>query len=188
MTVTRLAIAAPLLLFLVMVGLLARGLFLEPSVLPSALLDRPAPAFALEPVPGYGEGVTQADLTGQVRLLNVFASWCGPCRVEHPLLMDLADEVPIVGIAHRDQPQDAAAFLRELGNPYVATGLDLDRRVSIDFGVYGVPETFVIDAAGTIRHKHVGPLTEADVDGVIRPLIRHLRDVPPAAAVGEAGS
>ncbi len=143
--------------------------------IPSALIDKPAPGFALPPIEGRGVGLSSADLAGKVGLVNVFASWCAPCRVEHPVLMRLAAEgVPIYGINYKDRPEDALAFLDELGDPYRAIGADSRGRVSIDWGVYGYPETFVVDREGIVRYKHVGPMTPHDLDRRIRPLLRTL--------------
>jgi cytochrome c biogenesis protein CcmG/thiol:disulfide interchange protein DsbE len=166
----------PVLLFIgVGIGL-AVGLTRDPSVLPSALLDRPVPAFELPPIEGRaGEGLSSEDLAGGVSLVNVFASWCLPCRTEHPLLMALAERgVAIYGINYKDQPEPASAWLDEIGDPFRKIGADRDGRVSIDWGVYGVPETFVIDANGRIRHKFVGPLQPRDLERVLLPLVAEL--------------
>jgi cytochrome c biogenesis protein CcmG/thiol:disulfide interchange protein DsbE len=147
----------------------------DPHVLPSVLIDRPAPAFDLATL-GGGPALARDALKGQVVLVNFFASWCVPCRVEQPLLMRLAeqDHLPLYGIAYKDKPQDAAAFLKQLGDPYRAVGLDREGRTGIDFGVYGVPETYVIDQAGRIRYRHVGPLTAEVVDRQLLPLVKKL--------------
>ena len=180
MTVRRLLFLLPVLLFLAISVGLAIGLTRDPSTLPSALLDKPAPEFALPPLPGHGaagEGLSTADLRGDgASLVNVFASWCAPCRVEHPLLERLAGEgVTVHGINYKDKPDAARAFLGELGDPYRRIGFDESGRVAIDWGVYGVPETFVVDAGGRIVYRHVGPLTPRDVDEAIRPLLEGLR-------------
>ncbi|HEV2335913.1 MAG TPA: DsbE family thiol:disulfide interchange protein, partial [Stellaceae bacterium] len=149
-------------------GLLAVGFFvglgIDPNVLPSPLIDQPAPEFALPPLAGDRPGFSSADLKGHVSLVNTFASWCAPCRVEHPVLNALAQtkRVAIYGIDYKDKPDAARAWIAELGNPYTRIGAD-DGRVGIEWGVYGVPETFIVDSQGRIRYKHVGPLTEADV-------------------------
>lgn len=140
----------------------------DPSKLPSALLGRPVPAFALPGVEGLRDaaggplpGLAAADLRGRVAIVNVWASWCAPCRVEHPLLMDLAGDpaIRLVGLNYKDRPENARRFLAALGNPFRAVGADESGRTGIDWGVYGVPETFVVGPDGTIRHKFVGPLT-----------------------------
>ena len=165
MDLRRLLFLLPVLIFIgVGIGL-ALGLTRDPSTLPSALIDQPVPTFELPPVAGReGPGFGSADLVGRVSLVNVFASWCVPCRVEHPLMMALADDgVAIYGIDYKDPAEQAAAWLAELGDPYRAVGADRDGRVAIDWGVYGVPETFVVDGRGIIRHQHIGPIAAADV-------------------------
>lgn len=145
------------------------------STLPSALIDKPVPKFTLPPLDGRPGGFSSGDLTGRVSLVNVWASWCAPCRVEHPILMQMAEEgVPIYGINIKDDPKDANAFLGRLGNPYHRIGADRSGRVSIDWGVYGYPETFVIDPEGRIRYRHVGPIMPRDLDETLRPMIREL--------------
>ncbi len=176
----RLLYIVPLAIFAIVASYFLAGLGRDPQRLPSALLDKPAPEFALPPLPGRassGEtGLRTADLAvGRPMLVNVFASWCTPCRVEHPVLARLAEEgVAIQGIAYKDKPGAALAFLRELGDPYTRVGLDLDGRAGIEWGVYGVPETFVIDGKGVIRYRYPGPLTPDEIDNVIRPLLRKL--------------
>ena len=173
----RLMFLLPLLLFAALAGYFAYALYSgrDPRELPTALLDKPAPEFDL---PGLTEGerLSIATLRGQVFVLNVFASWCAPCRVEHPLLLRLArqEKIHLVGIAYKDRPEDSRRFLAELGNPYRATGMDRDGRVGIDFGLYGVPETYVIDRQGHIRKRFVGPLSPAQVDRELLPLLRRL--------------
>ena len=173
----RLRYLLPALLFAAVAAALGAQLFTgEPGRLPSALLDKPAPDFDLPPVRGFARGFATADLRrGDVALVNVFASWCGPCRIEHPLFMELAGTVPLYGLNYKDAPRDAGRWLRRHGNPYTATGADEDGRVAIDWGVYGVPETFVVDGAGRIRHRHIGVLTRHDLDETILPLIEALR-------------
>ncbi len=138
----------------------------DPSRVPSALIGRPVPAFALEPLPGLTQagqpvpGLSQTDLQGGVTVVNVWASWCGPCRQEHPTLVELAKNpaIRVVGINYKDNPENARRFLGALGNPFAAVGVDSTGRAAIDWGVYGVPETFVVGPDGTIRYKHIGPL------------------------------
>jgi cytochrome c biogenesis protein CcmG, thiol:disulfide interchange protein DsbE len=176
MSFRRLLYLLPVLVFIgVGIGL-AVGLTRDPGVLPSALLDRPVPAFELPPIEGRGgDGLSSQDLAGDVALVNVFASWCVPCRAEHPVLMGLAERgVPIYGINYKDRPEPASAWLAELGDPFRRIGADRDGRVSIDWGVYGVPETFVIGPDGRIRHKFVGPLQPRDVEEILLPLIAEL--------------
>jgi len=145
------------------------------SAVPSALIGKPAPAFALPPLDGRTDGFASTDLGGKPALVNVFASWCLPCRAEHPLLLRLAkDGVAVFGIDVKDKPEQVGAYLAELGNPYARIGADRDGRVVIDWGVYGYPETFVVDRGGVIRYRHVGPLMDYDLDHTIRPLLAQL--------------
>jgi cytochrome c biogenesis protein CcmG, thiol:disulfide interchange protein DsbE len=171
----RLLYLIPVAVF-VAVGIgLAVGLTRDPSTLPSALLDQPVPQFELPALAG-GDGLSSADLKGRVSLVNVFASWCVPCRVEHPVLMRLAEEgVPIFGINYKDPPDKAQAWLAELGDPFEKIGADRDGRVGIEWGVYGVPETFVVDAQGRIRHRHVGPIQARDLEQTLRPILAELQ-------------
>ena len=152
-------------------------LFLNPKEIPSVLIAKPAPQFDLPPVQGRQLGLKTADLKGEVSLVNVFASWCAACRDEHPLLMSLArnGDVPIHGLNYKDQPQDAADWLDSLGDPYTRTGADISGRVAIDWGVYGVPETFIVDRDGLIAHKHIGAITAKALEEEILPLVRQLR-------------
>ena len=168
----------PLLAFGALTVWFAAGLGRDPHLIPSALIDKPAPAFDLPALPGFGQGLKSADLaTGEPHLLNVFASWCAPCRAEQPVLNRLAREqgVTLLGLNYKDKPEDAVAWLNAQGNPFASIGADRDGRVGIDFGVYGVPESFVIDGQGRIRYKHVGPLTPEDVQNTLLPLIARLR-------------
>ena len=179
--VRRLRYLVPVFVFVALAAALGVQLLTgDPSNVPSALIDKPVPEFALPPVQGFEEagGFATADLgKGEIGLVNIFASWCGPCRVEHPLLMALAEAgtVPLYGINYKDKPEDAERWLGRLGNPYTLMGADLDGRTAIDWGVYGVPETFVVDGAGRIRHRHVGVLSPYDLDETILPLIEDLR-------------
>ncbi|MBL8806140.1 MAG: DsbE family thiol:disulfide interchange protein [Rhodospirillales bacterium] len=177
----RLLFLLPLALFAVLAGYFYAGLQRDPAEIPSALIDKPVPEFALAPVAGVGKpGLSTATLKGDVSLVNVFASWCPPCRVEHPLLVRLSREsdVPIYGLNYKDKAEDARRWLAELGNPYRAIGWDFENRVAIDFGVYGAPETFVIDRKGTIRHRHVGAITPDLLDKTLLPLVQKLRAEP----------
>ena len=158
--------------------LLYAGLFRDPTLVPSPLVGKPVPRFALGPVQGRELGLSSQDLRGEVSLVNVFASWCVACRDEHPLLLALQreDVLPIHGLNYKDAPDDAAAWLDALGDPYNRIGADLDGRVGIDWGVYGVPETFVVDRNGHIAYKHIGPVTPRVLDEIILPLVRALRE------------
>lgn len=166
----------PVLLLVGLAVLFAVGLRHDPSIVPSVLIDKPVPQFDLPPLFDDKPGLATADLNGQVALVNVFASWCIPCRVEHPLFMRIAEagEVPVYGINYKDAPADAKRWLAELGDPYTRIGADRDGRAGIEWGVYGVPETFVVDGTGTIRFKHVGPLTAEVLEETIMPLVREL--------------
>jgi cytochrome c biogenesis protein CcmG, thiol:disulfide interchange protein DsbE len=173
----RLVHFVPVLLFVVLVAYFARelGSGRDPHALPSVLIDKPAPAFALAGLDG-GTPLTRDALAGQVVLVNFFASWCVPCRGEHPLLERLAEQehVPIYGIAYRNKPGDAQQFIAQLGNPYRGIGVDEKGRVGIDFGITGVPETFVLDKTGTIRRHYGAPLDAATVKDDLLPLLRAL--------------
>ncbi|MDD4913556.1 MAG: DsbE family thiol:disulfide interchange protein [Methylococcales bacterium] len=167
----------PLFLFGVLAAFLAAGLKLNPREIPSPLLDKPAPAFALPVLGAADKTLSNADLKGRVWLLNVWASWCVSCRDEHSLLLEFArrQAAPLIGLNYKDEATAAGYWLEKHGNPYTASIMDIDGRTGIDYGVYGVPETFVIDRRGLIRHKHTGPLTEADLDNVFLPLIEKLQ-------------
>jgi len=166
----------PLAVFAALAVLLGVGLTLDPRELPSPLLERPVPRFDLAPVKGRTLGLATRDLRGQVSVVNVFASWCKACRDEHPLWMQLSAQraLTVHGLNYKDQPDDAARWLGELGDPYVRTGADIDGRVGIDWGVYGVPETFVVDKRGVIRHKIIGAITPEIVEQRLLPLVRRL--------------
>lgn len=153
------------------------GLRNQDDALPSALLGQPAPEFTLPPVGGAGEGFATADLRGDVSLVNFWASWCAPCREEMPLLVELAEAgtVRVHGINYKDNPEAALAFLDEVGNPFDRLGADATGRAGLDWGVYGMPETFVVDAEGRIAYKHVGPFTRRIFDETILPVILRLR-------------
>ena len=150
----------PLGLFVVLVVFLAIGLTRDPSTLPSALLNKPAPSFRLPQLNDPDKTFSSEDMRGKVWVMNVWASWCVACRVEHEHLFNYAKSgvVPIYGLNYKDKREDALAWLGELGDPYVLSAVDLEGRVGIDYGVYGAPETYLIDKNGTIRHKHVGPV------------------------------
>lgn len=166
----------PLALFLVLAGFLAVGLGLNPREVPSPLIDKPAPAFRAALLSSPGQTLGPQDLRGKVWVLNVWASWCAPCREEHPLVVDFARRgvAPVYGLNYKDKPGAASDWLARLGNPYAASLVDPDGRIGIDYGVYGVPETFVIDRDGIVRHKHIGPLTPKALRDEIEPLVRRL--------------
>ena len=167
----------PLVLFALLAAVLGVGLTLNPREVPSPFIGKPAPAFTLPQLHDPGRTLGAAEMQGQVWLLNVWASWCAPCREEHPLLVSLAREqqVPIVGLNYKDDPRNAQEWLLRLGDPYKVSIVDRDGRVGIDYGVYGVPETFVIDQAGIVRLKHVGALTQEVWTRKMQPLILELR-------------
>ena len=170
--------ALPLILLVALVSVFAFSIDRDSSLVRSVLIDKPVPQFELAAVEGLDvPGFGSAALSGEPTLVNVFASWCIPCRDEHPLLEALKAEtgVRLYGINHSDAPENARAFLAELGNPYDAVGTDRDRRVSIDWGVYGVPETFLVDAKGVIVYKHVGPLTPEAIENELLPAVAALR-------------
>jgi cytochrome c biogenesis protein CcmG/thiol:disulfide interchange protein DsbE len=173
----KLMYGLPLAAFMLLAGYFAMALRpgYDPNILPSALIDKPMPSFDLAPL-GAGAAVSSAALHGQVVLVNFFASWCVPCRIEHPVLMRLAnqDKVAIIGIAYKDAPEDAKKLLDDAGDPYRSVGLDISGRTGIDFGVYGVPETYVIDKIGHIRKKFVGPLSPEAVNHELLPLLHEL--------------
>lgn len=164
----------PLLVLAGLIAVFAMNINRDPSYIQSVLIDKPAPPFTLAAVEGLGvPGFDAAALKGQVTVVNVFASWCIPCRDEHPLLVTLKEKsgVRLFGINQKDAPENARAFLDDLGNPYDAVGADSSGRVSIDWGVYGVPETFIVDAAGVIRFKHVGPISPESLEREVLPAI-----------------
>jgi cytochrome c biogenesis protein CcmG/thiol:disulfide interchange protein DsbE len=167
----------PLALFLVLVAFLAIGLSRDPHEIPSPLVNKPAPAFVLPVLSSSQQSFKSDEMRGKVWLLNAWASWCVACREEHPLLLELSRSgvVPIYGLDYKDQPQDALAWLNEFGNPYTLVLSDADGRTGIDFGVYGVPETFVIDRNGVIRYKQIGPVTVEALEKKIIPLVKELQ-------------
>jgi len=168
----------PLVLLVGLIAVFATQMGRDPSLVRSVLIDKPAPTFTLPAVAGTGvKGFDTASLTGEVTVVNVFASWCVPCRDEHPLLEVLKAEsgVRLFGIDQRDQADNAVKFLTELGNPYDRIGGDTDNRVSIDWGVYGVPETFVVNAAGVITYKHVGPMTPETLRDDVLPAVERAK-------------
>ena len=175
----------PLVVFLALVGFLAKGLTLDPAELPSPLIDKPAPAFELARLTDADVPFDSADMRGRVWLLNVWASWCAPCVEEHPVIVAFADEsdVPVVGLNYKDDPEAATQWLSRLGNPFDAIADDRKGDVGIDWGVYGVPETFVIDTEGRVRYKHVGPLDDEDMPcrTMVIPLVEQLQQAATAS-------
>lgn len=167
----------PLFIFLGLVGFLFQGLFLDPKEVPSPLINKPAPAFTLEQLEKPGTTIRREDMLGQVWLLNVFASWCAACREEHPLLVEFArmKMLPIYGLNYKDERAAGMKWLATFGNPYTASLYDRDGRVGIDFGVYGVPESFLIDAKGVIRYKQIGPFTPEAIQNKLIPLVLQLK-------------
>lgn len=173
----RVALLLPLAVFVGLAVVLAWGMSRDPSTIPSALIGKPVPQFSLPLVKGRVLGLSSSDLRGEVSLVNVFASWCVACREEHPVFMKLKAEsiAPIHGLNYKDQPDNAARWLNTMGDPYTRTGADIDGRVAIDWGVYGVPETFVITKDGRIAYKHIGAVTPQVLDQTLLPLIRRLQ-------------
>jgi len=166
----------PLALFLVLVVFLAIGLTRNPNELPSALIDKPAPTFRLPQLKQPDKTFSAEDMRGKVWMLNVWASWCVACRDEHPYMFEYqkSGAVPIYGLNYKDRPEDALGWLSELGDPYLLSAVDLDGRVAIDYGVYGAPETYIIDKKGTIRLKHVGPVMPDVWEKKILPMVQEL--------------
>jgi len=166
----------PLALFVVLVVFLAIGLTRDPQELPSALINKPAPEFRLPTVKDPAKTFSAADMRGKVWMLNVWASWCIACREEHPLLFEYAKSgaVPIYGLNYKDKREDALGWLDEFGDPYLLSVTDLDGRVGMDYGVYGAPESYIVDKSGTIRLKYVGPVTREVWSKKILPLIQEL--------------
>jgi cytochrome c biogenesis protein CcmG/thiol:disulfide interchange protein DsbE len=170
----------PFGVFLVLLGFLFVGLKLNPREVPSPLIGKSVPEFTLPQLHEPAQAFSPQSMRGRVWLLNVWASWCVSCRQEHPLLLELAKggKVPIYGLNYKDQREDALGWLGRLGNPYRASAFDADGKVGIDWGVYGVPETFVIDRKGIIRYKFTGPLTREAWDKTLLPLIQKLQAEP----------
>jgi len=164
----------PAVIFGIVAGNFIWGLMSDrdPRAIPSVMIDQPVPEFELGPIEGMtGPGLKTADVTGgQITLVNFFASWCVPCRLEHAFLMELKghEDIRLVGINYKNEPEEARTWLAELGNPYAAIGADTTGRVGIDWGVYGLPETFLIDAQGRIRYRHAGVFDAAVLNGALR--------------------
>lgn len=172
----------PLLVFLLLAGFLLVGLFLKPSEIPSPFINKPAPAFQLNSLSDPEQKLSPDMLRGKVWLLNVWASWCVSCRQEHPVLVQFAKTklVPIYGLNYKDEPADGMNWLKQLGNPYTMSIVDREGRVGIDYGVYGVPETFIIDKQGIIRHKVIGPVSPSSLRDCVVPLVKGLNAEDPA--------
>ena len=167
----------PLLIFIVLVIFLGIGLTLDPREVPSPLIDKPMPVFSLNQLKETDQKLGSSDFINEVSLLNVWASWCVACRTEHPVLVDLAKSgvINIYGLNYKDEREDALRWLDYFGDPYAKSGHDLDGMVCLDFGVYGVPETFIIDRKGIIRYKHIGPVTEDILKNKLMPIIEKLK-------------
>ena len=167
----------PLGIFVLLVGFLAAGLQLDPREVPSPLIGKPAPPFTLPQLADPQRGFSHKEMLGQVWMLNVWASWCVSCREEHPVLVELARSkaVPVYGLNYKDKREEALAWLKQFGDPYALSVIDADGRIGIDYGVYGVPETYVIDRQGVIRYKRIGPVTREVLEAKILPLVRKLR-------------
>jgi cytochrome c biogenesis protein CcmG, thiol:disulfide interchange protein DsbE len=169
--------AIPIALFLALAAFLAVGLTKDPRTVPSPLIDKAAPTFQLAQLHDPAKAFAPADMKGKVWMLNVWASWCVSCRVEHPLLVEMARKnvVPIVGLNYKDERQAGVQWLQRFGNPYALSAYDVEGKVGIDYGVYGVPETFVIDKEGVIRYKQIGPITPEALESKILPLLKKLQ-------------
>ena len=177
---SKFAALAPVALFAAIAAGLGLSLTNDPHKMPSMLIDKPPPEFNLTAVDGTGKPLSSSALKGEIMLLNVYASWCPGCRLEHPTLMKFAADkiIPLYGINWKDKPGDGGRWLAQNGNPYLAVGDDPTGRAGIDMGVTGVPETFVIDAGGRIRYRHAGPVTEDVWNDVFEPLLANLRGRP----------
>jgi cytochrome c biogenesis protein CcmG/thiol:disulfide interchange protein DsbE len=167
----------PLLVFIVLVVFLAIGLTRDPHEIPSPLIGKPAPVFTAPILDGAGAQFSAKDMLGKVWLLNTWASWCVACRQEHPLLVEFAKTktIPVIGLDYKDQDADGLKWIQRYGNPYDVSITDKDGRIGIDFGVYGVPESFLIDKNGVIRYKQIGPFTEEALRDKLMPLVRELQ-------------
>lgn len=172
---SRLKLFIPLIIFAVLAVFFWRGLSLDPTDMPSALIDKPMPAFSLPTLEDANQIITQDDLKGEVALVNVWATWCIACRVEHPYLVELANQgVRVIGINYKDDVAEAQRWLKNLHNPYVYSIIDADGRLGIDLGVFGAPETYVVDRQGVIRHKHVGVVDDKVWTEQLKPIVDQL--------------
>lgn len=181
-TARRLLFVLPVFLFMLLAGVVAFFMLSgrDPRLLPSTLIDKPAPQFSLPPIKGFGDqaaGLSNKDLPGKVTVINFFASWCIPCRVEHAQIVALArdKEIQVFGINYKNKAKNAIDWLDRYQSPYARIGADLDGRVGIDFGVYGMPETFILDRTGRIRYKQVGAILPEHLKNIILPIIRELK-------------
>jgi cytochrome c biogenesis protein CcmG, thiol:disulfide interchange protein DsbE len=176
--VRRLLFILPLAIFVALLVYFTIGLQRDPTLIPSVLINKPAPQFDLPAIEGREEGFSSDDLIGEVSLVNFWGSWCVSCRIEHPVLMDLAaaDEIPIYGIDWKDPAGAGAKWLERFGDPYTKIGDDADGRIAIEFGITGAPETFIIDQEGRIRYKQIGPITPQIWELDIAPVVRELRN------------
>lgn len=177
----------PLIIFIVVAAFLYKGLSLNPREVPSPFINKPAPDFSLQKLDNMSEQFSNKDMLGKVWLLNVWASWCVACRQEHPLLVQMArrGDVPIYGLNYKDAPTQARQWLKQHGNPYELSAVDYQGNVGIDYGVYGVPETFVIDKRGIIRHKIIGPITPGILSECVMPLVNMLEQEDPQVTPAE---
>jgi cytochrome c biogenesis protein CcmG/thiol:disulfide interchange protein DsbE len=171
----------PLIIFIVLAGFLYKGMYLDPHEVPSPFINKPAPDFTLQKLDNMGEEFSSKEMLGKVWLLNVWASWCVACRQEHPVLIQMARQrdVPIYGLNYKDAPSDARMWLKRHGNPYELNAVDYKGDVGINYGVYGVPETFIIDKRGIIRHKVIGPITEDILHECVMPMVKMLNKEDP---------
>ena len=171
----RLKALIPFVLFIILIAFLGKGLFLNPREVPSPLVGKPAPNFTAPILGDVTKTFSNADMKGKVWMLNIWASWCAACRDEHSLLLEMRKyDLPLYGMAYKDVEQDAIDVLAKMGNPYIVTATDQDGRIGIDYGVYGVPETYLIDQSGIIRYKQIGPITPLDLREKILPLLKEL--------------
>jgi cytochrome c biogenesis protein CcmG/thiol:disulfide interchange protein DsbE len=169
----------PLILVLILGGFLYAGLFLNPKEVPSPFINKPAPDFSSQNLHKMAESFSNSDMMGKAWLLNVWASWCVACRQEHPILVNVARDgkIPLYGLNYKDAPRDARQWLQQHGDPYLLSVVDYQGKIGIDYGVYGVPETFVIDKKGIIRHKVIGPISRSSLGECVLPLYEYLAKV-----------
>lgn len=171
----KLKFLIPLALFFIVVGFLFKGLYLDPHEVPSPLINKPAPAFTAPVLGDASKNFSAADMKGKVWMLNMWASWCAACKDEHPLLVEMKQHgLPIYGVAYKDTDAEAQDVLNKMGDPYIITATDVDGKIGINYGVYGVPETYIIDKMGVIRYKQIGPITPMALRDKILPLLKEL--------------